>query len=107
MTPPRFYFDHRYARTSKKPAAISLGFEHRCYRRLTLSFGFPGLRGTAGETLRNHPSLSQHFIDQDFGRVFVFDNLIFDILGMALVALCLAVVLVPSRRPPGRCIRDF
>jgi hypothetical protein len=37
----------------------------------------------------------------------VFDNLIFDILGMALVALCLAVMLVPSRHAPRRCIRDF
>jgi hypothetical protein len=72
-----------------------------------LSFGLPGLRGTAGETLRNDQSLRQHFIDQDFGRVFVFDNMIFDILGMVLVALCLAVMLVPSRRPPRRCIRDF
>jgi hypothetical protein len=91
----------------KKPAAIPLGFEHRCYRRLTLSLGFPGLRGTAGETLRIDQLLPQHFIDLGFGRVFVFDNLIFDILGMALVALCLAVTLVPSRRPQGRCIRDF
>jgi hypothetical protein len=37
----------------------------------------------------------------------VFDNLVFDILGMALVTLCLAVVLVPSQRPRGRAIRDF
>jgi hypothetical protein len=65
------------------------------------------LWGTAVEILRNGQSLAQHFTDQDFGRAFVFDNLIFDILGMALVALCLAVMLVPSRRPPGRCIRDF
>jgi hypothetical protein len=36
----------------------------------------------------------------------VFGNLIFDLLGMALVGLCLAVVLVPSRRRPGRMIGD-
>jgi hypothetical protein len=74
---------------------------------INLELDFPGLWGTAGETLRNDQSLARHFTDQDSGRVFVFDNLIFDILGMALVALCFAVLLVPSRRPPGRCIRDF
>jgi len=36
----------------------------------------------------------------------VTDNLIFDILGMTLVALCFAVMLVPSGRRPGRCVRD-
>jgi hypothetical protein len=36
----------------------------------------------------------------------VFDNLILDVLGLALVALCL-IGLVPSRRPSGRAIRDF
>jgi hypothetical protein len=39
--------------------------------------------------------------------VIVFDNLIFDLLGMALVALCLAVVLVPSRRRPARAVSRF
>jgi hypothetical protein len=38
--------------------------------------------------------------------VFVFDNLIVDILGMALVVLCL-IGLVPSRRPSRRYIGDF
>jgi hypothetical protein len=38
--------------------------------------------------------------------VFVFDNLIVDILGMALVMLCL-IGLLPSRRPSRRYISDF
>jgi hypothetical protein len=38
--------------------------------------------------------------------VFIFDNLIVDILGMALVVLCL-IGLVPSRRPSRRYISDF
>jgi hypothetical protein len=60
-----------------------------------------------GETLRNHQSLPRHFIDQVSGSAIVFDNLIFDLLGMALVALCLAGLLAPSRRPPRRAISDF
>jgi hypothetical protein len=52
---------------------------------INLAPGVPGLWGAAVERLRNGQSLPQHFTDQDSGRVFVFDNLIFDILGMALV----------------------
>ena len=41
------------------------------------------------------------------GRVIVlFGNLIVDVLGMALVLLCL-VGLLPSRRPSRRYISDF
>jgi hypothetical protein len=40
------------------------------------------------------------------GREIVSDNLILDLLGLALVALCL-IGLVPARRPPGRCVGDF
>jgi hypothetical protein len=61
----------------------------------------------AGETLRNHQSPPLHFTDRSLGGFAVFDNLIFDILGMTLVALCLAVALVPSVRRPGRTISDF
>ena len=68
---------------------------------INLAPGVPGLWGTAVERLRNGQSLPQHFTDQDSGRVFVFDNLIFDILGMALVALCLAVMLVAVAAPAG------
>jgi hypothetical protein len=37
----------------------------------------------------------------------VFDNLVFDLLGMALVALCLAGLAAPSRRPRRRAVSDF
>jgi hypothetical protein len=37
----------------------------------------------------------------------VFENLIFDLSGMALVALCLTGLIAPSRRPRGRAISDF
>jgi hypothetical protein len=36
----------------------------------------------------------------------VFDNLFVDILGMAIVVLCL-MGLVPSRRPSRRTVSDF
>jgi hypothetical protein len=40
-TPPRFLllWRHSYASNFKKPVAISLAFEHRCYRRLTTGHG--------------------------------------------------------------------
>lgn len=41
-----------------------------------------------------------------WGERIVFDNLIFDILGMVMVAFCL-IGLVPARRPRGRYISDF
>jgi hypothetical protein len=41
------------------------------------------------------------------GKATVFDNLIFDLLGMALAALCLAGLLAPSRRPSRRAISDI
>jgi hypothetical protein len=40
------------------------------------------------------------------GSIIVSDNLIFDLLGLALVALCFAVLMAPSRRLPTRYARD-
>jgi hypothetical protein len=40
------------------------------------------------------------------GRDIVFDNLFVDILGMAIVLLCL-MGLMPSRRPSRRTVSDF
>jgi hypothetical protein len=64
------------------------------------------LRNKAGpETLSNDQGLSRHFTDRHVGERNVFDNLIVDLLGMALVVFCL-IGLLPSRRP-ARHIRDF
>jgi hypothetical protein len=41
------------------------------------------------------------------GSIIVFENLIFDLLGMALVALCLTGLVAPARRSPRRAISDF
>jgi hypothetical protein len=59
------------------------------------------------ETLRNNQSIPAHFIDHVSGSVMVFENLIFDLSGIALVALCLTGLMAPSRRPRGRAISDF
>jgi hypothetical protein len=40
-----------------------------------------------------------------WGDFIMFDNLIVDIFGMVMIAICLTG-LVPARRAPGRCIRD-
>jgi hypothetical protein len=69
-------------------------------------FHFPAATGAAAETLRNNQWLPPHFTDAGWGREIVSDNLILDLLGLALVALCL-IGLVPARRPPGRCVGDF
>jgi hypothetical protein len=35
------------------------------------------------------------------------DALAFEFMGLAMLALCVLVLAVPSRRPPVRRIRDF
>jgi hypothetical protein len=59
------------------------------------------------ETLRNNQSIRAHFIDHVSGSVMVFENLIFDLLGMALVALCLTGLKAPTRRSPRRAVSNF
>src|SRR5436309_2397361 len=67
----------------KNRAAISLGFEHSRYRRLTLS----SVSSPRHDPLTDDQRLAAHFRDQLRGSIAVllFDNLIVDILGMALV----------------------
>jgi hypothetical protein len=35
------------------------------------------------------------------------DALVFEFMGLAMLALCIAVIAVPSRRPPARHARDY
>jgi len=35
------------------------------------------------------------------------DALVFEFMGLAMLALCVVVLAVPSRPPPARHIRDF
>ena len=42
------------------------------------------------------------------GRILVWDTLVFEFMGLAMLALCVIVLAVPSaRRPSGRQLRDF
>ena len=41
------------------------------------------------------------------GGIAVFDALVFEYMGLAMAALCVVVLAVPSRRPPARQIRDI
>jgi hypothetical protein len=35
------------------------------------------------------------------------DALVFEFIGLAVLALCVVVLAVPSRRPPAQRIRDY
>jgi hypothetical protein len=74
---------------------------------INLEFRRPASAGRPGETLRNNQSVHPHVIDPVSGSVVVFENLIFDLSGIALVALCVAGLMAPSRRPRRRAISDF
>jgi hypothetical protein len=37
----------------------------------------------------------------------VFDALVFEFMGLAMLALGIIVLAVPSRRPPGRHVRNY
>jgi hypothetical protein len=41
------------------------------------------------------------------GGIAVFDAFVFEFMGLALFALCVVVLAVPSRRPPARHARDY
>jgi hypothetical protein len=35
------------------------------------------------------------------------DTLVFEFMGLAMLALCVVVLAIPSQRPPARRIRDY
>jgi hypothetical protein len=41
------------------------------------------------------------------GGIVVFDALVFEFIGLAMLVLCLAVLAFPSLRPPVRHARDY
>jgi hypothetical protein len=57
------------------------------------------LKLTSGQSV---PYKSTGFV----GGITVFDALVFEFMGLALLALCVVVLAVPSRRPPARHARD-
>jgi hypothetical protein len=38
----------------------------------------------------------------DFGGIAVFETLVFEFMGLAMIALCVIVLIVPPQRHPGR-----
>jgi len=42
-----------------------------------------------------------------FGGTAVFDAFVFEFMGLAMLALCVVVLAVPSGRRPGRPARDY
>jgi hypothetical protein len=61
--------------------------------------------GNAPASEINKRSISSPQIYQ-FGGIAVFEALVFEFMGLAMVALCVVVLLVPPQRHPARHTRD-
>jgi hypothetical protein len=72
---------------------------------LTVAKAFAGPRRGARRKLTNSQSLACKSIDL-LGEIAVFDALVFEFMGLAILALCVIVLLVPAQRRPTRHIRD-
>ena len=72
---------------------------------LTFRPTFGEVAGAPCQELRN----GQLLPDKSIGLVggFAVDALVFEFMGLAMLALCVVVLAVPSRRPPARHIRDY
>jgi hypothetical protein len=82
-----------------------------CFRRFAARESLT-FRPTFGETARapcQQLRSGQLLPDKSIGFVggFAVDALVFEFMGLAMLALCVVVLAVPSRRPPVRRIRDF
>jgi hypothetical protein len=81
-----------------------------CFRRfagrepLTLPPPFGDAVRTRSQELTNGQCLPYKSIGLS-GEIAV-DALVFEFMGLAMLALCLVVLAVPSRRPPARHISD-
>jgi hypothetical protein len=51
-------------------------------------------------------SIPSHQFYRFSGRIVVFDALVFEFMGLAVLALCVVVLAIPSQRRPGRHARD-
>ena len=90
----------------KHPSRTSACFRRFAEREsLTFRPTFGEAAGAPCQELRN----GQLLLDKSIGFVggFVVDALVFEFVGFAMLALCVVVLAVPSRRPPARHIRDY
>jgi hypothetical protein len=74
-------------------------------KSLTVRNTFAGALQASSPEINKHsmPSLQ---IYRFVGGIVVFDALVFEFIGLAMLVLCLAVLAFPSRRPPVRHARD-
>jgi hypothetical protein len=54
----------------------------------------------------NKRSIASHQVYRFGGGIVVFDALVFEFMGLAILALCVVVLASPSQRRPGRHARD-
>jgi hypothetical protein len=54
----------------------------------------------------NRRSIASHQIYRFSGGIVVFDAVVFEFMGLAMLALCVVVLAIPSQRRPGRHARD-
>jgi hypothetical protein len=74
------------------------------------SLTFRRTLGAAGSARSHKLSSGQSLPTKSIGLFggFSVDALVFEFLGLAIIALCVIVLMVPSiRRPSGRQLRDF
>jgi hypothetical protein len=72
---------------------------------LTLDSAFAGVR-FAGLSEINKQSMASSQIYRFAGGIAVFDALVFEFMGLAILALCVIVLVVPTQRRPVRHGRD-
>ena len=54
----------------------------------------------------NKRSIPSHQVYRFGGGIVVIDALVFEFMGLAILALCVVVLAIPSQRRPGRHARD-
>jgi hypothetical protein len=90
----------------KRPSHTSACFRRFAAREsLTFRPTFGETAGAPCHELRN----GQCFPDKSIGFVggIAVDALVFEFMGLAMLALCVVVLAIPSRRPPARHISDY
>jgi hypothetical protein len=89
-----------------RPSRISVSCRRFAGREsLTVDKAFAGPRRGARPEI-NKQSVACLQIYRFAGGIAVFDALVFEFMGLAILALCVIVLLVPARRRPTRHIRD-
>jgi hypothetical protein len=73
---------------------------------LTFDLAFAGLHRTRPLEI-NKPSIACSQIYRFAGGIAVFDALVFEFMGLAILALCVIVLVVPAQRRPFRPARDL